>query len=51
MSIHINHLGKVQKAAYLLMREDARFLFSIVDLNKNEKAWSRASRYHLCEEF
>ena len=36
MSIQINHLGKVQKAAYSLMREDARFLFSIVDLYKNK---------------
>lgn len=35
MGIQIKHLGKVQKVAYSLMREDARFLFSIVDLNKN----------------
>ncbi len=35
MSIQIKHLRKVQKAAYSLMREDARFLFSLVDLFKN----------------
>ena len=35
MGIQIKHLRKVQKAAYLLMREDARFLFSLVDLYKN----------------
>lgn len=35
MGIQINHLRKVQKAAYSLMREDARFLFSLVDLYKN----------------
>ena len=34
MSIQIKHLRKVQKAAYSLMREDARFLFSLVDLYK-----------------
>lgn len=35
MSIQIENLGKVQKSAYYLMREDARFIYSLVDLYKN----------------
>lgn len=35
MSVQIKHLRKVQKAAYSLMREDARFLYSLVDLYEN----------------
>ena len=35
MSVQIKHLRKVQKAAYSLMREDARFLYSLVELYEN----------------
>ncbi len=35
MSIQIRNLERVQKCAYYLMQEDARFLYSLVDISKN----------------